>query len=99
MATARFFRPRAAPRETDLCLSGPAPYAKWQYRSGGLRRLSAAVLVFPGNGDGTFRAPLTFPTGARCNSIAVGDISGDGRPDIVTATKGNLVVLINSGSE
>ncbi|HEX7077057.1 MAG TPA: FG-GAP-like repeat-containing protein [Candidatus Eisenbacteria bacterium] len=56
---------------------------------------SSAVLVFLGNGDGTFAAPLSASTGSfGPTSIAVGDVDRDGIPDLVAA----LGVGINPNS-
>ena len=65
----------------------------------------AAIAVFLGNGDGTFQAPLIskFQTETQGNNdsfagLAVGDINGDGHPDIV-ATDGTLLcILLGDGS-
>jgi hypothetical protein len=44
------------------------------------------ISVLLGNGSGTFSPPLTFPTGGYgADSIAVADLNGDGKPDIVVA--------------
>jgi uncharacterized protein (TIGR03437 family) len=48
--------------------------------------------VFIGNGDGTFRTPATYGTGA--GSIAVGDFNGDGRADLVVGNPGSNEVSI-----
>jgi len=42
------------------------------------------VLVFRGNGDGTFKTPDVFNTEYAYNLIAVGDLDGDNAPDLVT---------------
>jgi len=64
---------------------------------------SAAILL--GNGDGTFQAAVTYDSGGwRPLSVAVGDLNGDGWPDIVLANdwvdesnlSGVVGVLINS---
>src|SRR5439155_6948704 len=34
-----------------------------------------------GNGDGTFREPVQYPTGGSALGLAVGDLDGDGAPD------------------
>jgi hypothetical protein len=60
--------------------------------------VAAEVLVFLGKGDGTFRPPLSFPIGSFCNSLAVGDLTQSGRSDIVTATTGGVVVLLNNSN-
>jgi hypothetical protein len=44
------------------------------------------VAVFLGEGNGTFAAPLTFDSGgANAMSVAVADVNGDGKPDLVVA--------------
>ncbi len=64
----------------------------------------SAVSVLLGNGDGTFMAPASYPTSTRADMVAVGDLNGDGRPDIAAALpapeggKGSVVVLINAGN-
>ena len=47
------------------------------------------VSVFLGNGDGTFRAPMTFPAGNDPVSIVAGDFNGDGRLDLAVADHGD----------
>src|SRR5262249_1840321 len=48
---------------------------------------AASVSVLLGNGDGAFQPALNFAIGASPLSVAIGDLNGDGKPDLVlTAT-------------
>src|SRR3954468_19518829 len=38
------------------------------------------VSVYTGNGDGTFQPRAIYPTDLNPNTMAVGDLNGDGRP-------------------
>ena len=40
------------------------------------------------NGDGTFRAKVDYATVANPTSVAIGDVNGDSRPDLVTSSIG-----------
>jgi hypothetical protein len=46
---------------------------------------SDTLSILLGNGDGTFRAPVTYDVGASPYTVAVGDFNGDGKPDLATA--------------
>lgn len=66
------------------------------------------VVVFPGRGDGSFAAPsvvpLTHPDTAGAGTVAIGDVNGDGKPDIVVgsfnfggAGQAGLYLLLGNG--
>jgi hypothetical protein len=47
-----------------------------------------AVDVLLGNGNGTFRSVVSYSSGAYgAQSVAVGDLNGDGKPDVVLANQ------------
>src|SRR5262249_22765320 len=67
---------------------------------------NGGVGVLLGNGDGTFRAVVTYSSGClEPFSIAVADVNGDGHPDLLVAkecfdsscTKGGVGVLLGNG--
>jgi hypothetical protein len=48
-----------------------------------------SVGVLLGKGDGTFQAAVTYGSGAnRARSVAVADVNGDGKPDLMVANHG-----------
>ena len=63
------------------------------------------VGVLLGNGDGTFQPVVTYPTGGyKTDWVAVADVNGDGRPDLLVTnscannnctTNGTVGVLLN----
>jgi len=60
----------------------------------GFRR-SVAVLL--GRGDGTFAPPVEYPTGPGPIKVVVGDLNGDGNPDLVTSDLGSNSVSVLLG--
>jgi hypothetical protein len=66
---------------------------------------SASVLL--GNGDGTFQSPLSYGSGGTYSySLAVADVNGDGKPDLIVANEcadnncssnGSVSVLLGNG--
>ncbi|MBA3912750.1 MAG: VCBS repeat-containing protein [Acidobacteriales bacterium] len=55
------------------------------------------VAVFLGNGDGSFKVSVNYSLGAAPYDIAVGDLNGDGKLDIVTANQVSYDVLLGNG--
>ena len=49
-----------------------------------------------GNGNGTFQTTQMFPTTGIVSSVALADVNGDGRPDLVVVSAGQLGVLLNA---
>jgi hypothetical protein len=58
-----------------------------------------SVMVFFGNGDGTFQKPTIYNLSAYPTSVAAGDLNNDGRPDLAVAEGDvGVAVLLNKGS-
>ncbi len=54
----------------------------------------ATVLLQGAVGGGGYLGPVNYPTGGRPQDIAVADVNGDGRPDLVVAAEFHLAILI-----
>jgi hypothetical protein len=61
---------------------------------------TSGVSVLVGNGDGTFQSAVNYPAGVQPCSVAIGDLNGDGHPDLAIGNNiGNDVsVLLNAGN-
>ena len=57
-----------------------------------------SVTLFLGNGDGTFRGPLSLGSGGNgASAIAVADVTADGHPDLVVANFASDTVGVLAG--
>jgi len=63
----------------------------------GSARSSSLVAILVGNGDGTFRRPSHYSAGRSPDSVAVGDLDGDGHLDLAVASTGTYTVTVLLG--
>src|SRR2546428_462491 len=62
---------------------------------------AGTLSVLLGNGDGTLQPPsvvATFAPDTYLIPIAVGDVNGDGKQDLITASVGNVMVAVMLGN-
>jgi hypothetical protein len=58
-----------------------------------------SVAVFLGNADGTFQPAATYDSGGgNAESVAVADVNGDGKPDLLVANEGSSTVGVLLGN-
>jgi hypothetical protein len=92
-------------QKTLFVQSGPVPIASGDFNGDGRPDLvvvntvssSASVLLnttAPGAATPTFAGQQTFTTGFEPAGVAVGDLNGDGRPDIIVANGGSSTVSV-----
>src|SRR5215471_17461686 len=63
--------------------------------------LETFVVVFPGNGDGTFGDPLTFQVGSAPHFVVAADFNGDGKIDLAVANyySDSVSILFNNSNQ
>src|SRR5262249_43897244 len=54
---------------------------------------SGTVSILLGNGNGTFRSPITIPLRGSASAVAVVDVDGDHIPDLALTTTGSFPLL------
>jgi len=57
-----------------------------------------ALIIFYGNGDGTFQSPILLPISHGYYAMTVADVNGDGRPDFILNDGAGIAVILNLGS-
>jgi hypothetical protein len=79
----------------DFNGDGKLDFAQVNYSNGG----AGTVDVWLGNGDGTFQSPVSYAVGAGPDALAVGDVNGDGKLDLVAGndTGASVSVLLGNG--
>jgi hypothetical protein len=70
--------------------------AKWTDNTS--RPAAPVAEVSFGNADGTFSGTLSFNLGQNTKLLDVGDVNGDGKPDLVFATSQGILVFLNGGN-
>jgi hypothetical protein len=82
----------------DLIVSNFCPTSDPE--CGGLGSPDGTVGVLLGNGDGTFQAAVAYDSGGQYpNSVAVADVTGNGKPDLLVANNnsGTIGLLLGNG--
>jgi len=87
-----FDRPHVVPAS-----GGPAQAAIADLNGDGFADVATANASFTvssmgvllGNGDGTFQAPVTYPTGVFTSGILIADFNQDGIPDVAAMSQGS----------
>jgi hypothetical protein len=59
---------------------------------------AGSVSVLLGRGDGSFLPKHDYPAGDEADSVAVGDVNGDHKPDVLSTGGKTVSVFLNSGN-
>jgi hypothetical protein len=62
-----------------------------------LEQGSGTLLVLLGNGDGTFQAAISTPSGANLIAVAAPDLNADGKADILGVFNSSLLAYLSKG--
>ena len=74
------------------------PERRRQARPGGRERRAGTVSVLLNKGDGSFQRQARLRDRRQPRSVAIGDLNGDGKPDLAIANHAdNVSVLLNRG--
>jgi hypothetical protein len=65
---------------------------------GSSQSLLPLLAVFYGAGDGTFAAPVLVPISHTYSALAVADVNGDSKPDLILSNSGGISIIRNLGS-
>jgi hypothetical protein len=60
-------------------------------------RSTSSLLVFLGNGDGTFSSPVSYFAGSGGAYLVTADFNGDGHFDVAVSGGANIAILLGKG--